>query len=67
MRLFSRAFEGIQAPLLSHWMAYAPRALPRGLSSQENHWYSLLPLLGLPLHLLEPVHCLVKIKHCRAR
>lgn len=67
MRLFSRGFEGIQVPLLSHWMGYTPRALTRGLGSQEKCWYSLLPLLGLPLHLLEPVHCLVKIKHCRTR
>lgn len=24
----------------------------------------LLPLLGLTLYLLQPIHCLVEVKHC---
>ena len=36
----------------------------RGPRAERTH-YSLLALLGLPLHLLEPIHRLVKIEHCR--
>lgn len=33
----------------------------------ERLAHSLLPLLGLPLHLLEPVHGLVEVEHCGER
>lgn len=44
-------------------MLPALRLWTRGLGAAQH---SLLALLGLPLHLLEPIHCLVKVEHCRA-
>lgn len=43
-----------------------PQLCSRGLEARGQHRrHSLLALLGLPLHLLEPVHRLVKVEHCR--
>lgn len=42
--------------------------MARAARQDERLANSLLPLLGLALHLLEPVHGLVEVEHCgRAR